>query len=286
MEAATHESSHGVGGVKQLDHFAMPAMDLERAEKFYTEVLGTRLIVKGEPAVPGGMFLKIGRRHHLGLFLPINTKATLPKRDTVDSYPRVAFVLSPAEFDKASVQVKKHCSVVMEIEEEGVSATTRKERGIAFIDSEGNILELFKGKEDNPIAVDHLHFDSLSIEDGVGFYKDVLNFELVKQTAGKAILAIPTGQAIVLHQVKELCEVTKTYYDERHFAFSVSDEDFHAIVENLHRKGIREADELGGGVKRKPGDLGTYFKDPTNGIYLQLLNRDSTIFARKFGFPI
>lgn len=286
MEAAIQKASGAAGKVKHLDHFAIPAMDLERAERFYTEVLGARLIVKGEPAVPGGMFLKLGRRHHLGLFAPINTKATLPKRDSVDSYPRVAFLLSAEEFDRASAAVKRTCSVVEDIEEEGVSGKRTKERGIGFIDSEGNILEIFRGEEDNPIAVDHLHFDSLSVDDGVRFYTDVLNLEPVKREADKATLAIPSGQAIILHQVKELCEVTRTYYDERHFAFSVSDDDFHAIVDKLHRRGIREADELGGGVHRRPGDLGTYFKDPTNGIYLQLLNRDSTIFARKHGFPV
>lgn len=80
--------------------------------------------------------------------------------------------------------------------------------------------------------------------------------------------------------------MTKTSYEERHFAFSVGDDDFHAIVEKLHHNGLREADELGGGVHRKPGDLGTYFKDPTNGIYLQILNRDSTYFCHKHGFAI
>ena len=283
MEAAIQKAPKAVGRVRHLDHFAIPAMELDRAETFYTGVLGAKVIVR-VPDAAGGVFLKIGRRHHLGLFA--QSKATIPKRDTVDSFPRVAFVLSPQEFDKVSAKAKETCSVAKEIEEEGVSGSATSERGIGFIDSEGNILEIFRGKDDNPIALDHLHFDTLALDNGIRFYADVLNLELIKQADGKAILAIPTGQALVLHQVNELCEVTKTSYEERHFAFSVSDDDFHAIVDKLHHNGLREADELGGGVHRKPGDLGTYFKDPTNGIYLQILNRDSTIFARKHGFPV
>jgi catechol 2,3-dioxygenase-like lactoylglutathione lyase family enzyme len=282
MEATISEPPFALGEVKQLDHFAIPAMDLERAEKFYSEVLGLRLIVKGD-RVPGGMFLKIGRQHHLGLFMPLQTKATLPKRDTINSYPRVAFVLSPQEFDKTAAKVKNSCSVVANIQEKEVP---HGEQGIGFIDSEGNIMEVFKGKDTNPIALAHVHFDTVALDDAVDFYTDVLNLDVIKKDRELAILAIPTGQAMVLHRVDELCQVTKTYYDERHFAFSVSNEDFHAIVEKLHRRGISEGDELGGGVNRKPEDLGTYFRDPTNGIYLQLLNRNSKIFSQKFGFVI
>ncbi len=276
-----HEQSGALGQVKQLDHFAIPAMDLDRAEKFYTDVVGLRLIVKGR--VPGGMFLKIGLYHHLGLFLPTQSKAVLPQRETVDSYPRVAFVLSPQEFDRAAAKVKLACSVVSEIEEKGISGG---ERGIAFIDSEGNIMEIFKGENTNPIGLGHIHFDTTALDEAISFYADVLNLEVVERDREKAILAIPGGQAVVLHQVDQLCDVTKTHYDERHFAFNVGDGDFHAIVDKLHRKGIKEADELGGGVSRNPGDLATYFKDPTNGIYLQLFNRNSKAFSEKYGFVV
>lgn len=285
METATQLASQAAGKVKHLDHFAIPAMDLGRAERFYTEVLGGKVIIK-DPQVPGGIFLKMGRQHHLGLFTQEKSKARIPKRDTVDSFPRVAFELSENEFEKVSARMKKACSVVKEIEEEGISNQRGKAQGIGFIDSEGNILEIFKGKGENPIRVHHLHFDTVSMKDAIRFYTNILNLELLKQGDGLAVLAIPSDQALVLHQVKELCEVTKTSYDERHFAFSVNDDDFRAIVDKLHREGMREADELGGGANRKPGDLGTYFKDPTNGIYLQILNRDSAYFAKKYGFVI
>ena len=283
MEAAIQKASTAAGKVKHLDHFAIPAMDLNRAERFYTEVLGGKVIIK-DPVVPGGIFLKMGRLHHLGLFT--QSKATIPKRETVDSYPRVAFLLSANEYEKTSARIKKACSVVKEIEDVGIPDHRGGSQGIGFIDSEGNILEIFKGEGENPIRVHHLHFDTAALDESVRFYTSILNLELIKRGDGKAILAIPTSQALVLHQVKELCEVTKTPYDERHFAFSVSDDDFRAIVDKLHGAGIREADELGGGPNRKPGDLGTYFKDPANGIHLQILNRDSTYFCQKHGFVI
>jgi len=275
--------SLGFGTVRHLDHFALPAMDLDRAEQFYTEVLGGRVIIK-DPNPPDGMFIKLGRQHHLGLFR--QRKATIPQQDSLDSYPRVAFALPTNDFEKISSRLKTASRLTKEVEDEGCNAAGGKERPLAFMDSEGNILEIFPGDGETTARIHHLHFDTTNIDESVKFYRNVLKLELIKQTNGTAVLAIPSDQTLVLHQVKELCEVTKTDYNERHFAFSVSDEGFHTIVDRLHKQGIREADELGGGRNRKPGDLGTYFKDPTNGIYLQLLNSDSTYFCAKHGFKI
>ena len=62
------------------------------------------------------------------------------------------------------------------------------------------------------------------------------------------MLAIPTGQALVLHEVWDLSAATKTYFDGRHFAFSVTDENFHAIVAKLEKRGLKQGDVLGGNV--------------------------------------
>jgi catechol-2,3-dioxygenase len=271
------------GNVKHLDHFALPAMDLDRAEKFYTEVLGGRVIIK-DPDPPDGMFIKLGRQHHLGLFRQRN--ATIPQRDSLDSYPRVAFVLPANEFEKLSSNVRSASRMAKEIEDEGCNTGSAKQKTLGFMDSEGNILEIFAANGETATRIHHLHFDTINLDESIKFYKSVLNLEPSKRDHGTAVLTIPGNQALVLHQVKELCEVTKTDYNERHFAFSVSDEGFHTIVDRLHKQGIREADELGGGRNRKPGELGTYFKDPINGIYLQLLNSDSSHFCSKHGFKI
>jgi hypothetical protein len=83
---------------------------------------------------------------------------------------------------------------------------------------------------------------------------------------------------VILNQVSELSEVTKTTYRGRHFALAVTDDNFHAIVDKLHAAGIEERDEHGEREGRRPGQLGTYFKEPS-GFRLQITNEDSAEFA-------
>jgi hypothetical protein len=59
----------------------------------------------------------------------------------------------------------------------------------------------------------------------------------------------------------------------------VTDDNFHAIVDKLHAAGIEERDEHGEREGRRPGQLGTYFKEPS-GFRLQITNEDSAEFAR------
>ena len=88
-----------LGQVRHFDHFALPTGSIERSEKFYSEVLGLRTIVKGSPRIPGGIFMKIGAKHHLGFFehRPVNT-GTMPKRERVDGFPRVALAVPASDF--------------------------------------------------------------------------------------------------------------------------------------------------------------------------------------------
>ena len=56
-----------------------------------------------------------------------------------------------------------------------------------------------------------------------------------------AVIEVPSDQRIILNQVDELSEVTKTTYRGRHFAFAVSDDNFHAIVESSTERGLMSA---------------------------------------------
>jgi hypothetical protein len=94
-----------------------------------------------------------------------------------------------------------------------------------------------------------------------------------------ATVAVASGQCVILNQVDELSEVTKTTYRGRHFAFAVTNDNFQAIVDKLHAAGIEERDEHGEREGRRPGQLGTYFKEPS-GFRLQITNEDSAEFAR------
>jgi len=280
MEIAEAKINRAPGEVRHFDHFALPTTSIERSEKFYAEVLGLRTIVKGAPRIAGGIFMKIGTQHHLGFFehRPVNT-GYMPKRENVHGFPRVAFAVPANEFDATAERIRSACTIVEEIHEANLPGA---EQGLAFVDPEGNIMEVFRSVASKTIAVSHFHFETPALGAAMDFYTGVMNFTETHRSAERAVLTIPTGQALVLHEVGKLSAATTTYFDGRHFAFSVTDGNFHAIVDKLEKRGLKQGDDLGGIRHRKPGELGSYFQDPTNGMHIQMLNSDSSEFSRQF----
>ena len=125
----------------------------------------------------------------------------------------------------------------------------------------------------------HLHFDTTDLDASVNFYRKFLNCTVEEQGNGYAAVTVPSGQCVVLNRVSELSEVTKSTYRGRHFAFNVTDDNFHAIVDKLHAAGIEERDDHGEREGRRPEQLGTYFREPS-GFRLQITNENSAEFAR------
>ncbi len=280
MATLITQTNTAPSAVRHFDHFALPTGSIERSEKFYTEVLGLRTLVKGPPRITGGIFMKIGTQHHIGFFehRPVNT-GYMPKRANVHGYPRVAFTVPSSEFAAVSERIRNACVIVEDIHETELPGA---EHGLAFVDPEGNIMEVFPSDTARAITTKHFHFETTALGDAVEFYTAVMNFTENSRAANRAVLAIPGGQALILHQVDELSAATKTYFDGRHFAFSVTSDNFHAIVAKLEARGIKQGDHLGGVRQRKPGELGTYFQDPTNGMHIQMLNSDSSEFSKQF----
>jgi catechol 2,3-dioxygenase-like lactoylglutathione lyase family enzyme len=262
------------GDVRHLDHFVVAVMDADRAEKFYSEVLGARTLKRFDSPNMNRVFMKLGE-NHVGLFS--QGKTTLPKRDSAASYPRHSFVVPEEGFAAMAEKIRRASSFVKEIQSEKGLGCCWSE-GLVFQDSEGNFLEIAKAKGISKPRLHHLHFDTTDLDASVNFYNSLLNFNLVEKKDGMAVIGIPTSQCVILNQVDELSEVTKTTYRGRHFAFTVTDDNFHAIVEKLHRAGVDERDDHGEREGRRPGQLGTYFREPS-GFRLQITNEDSATFA-------
>jgi catechol 2,3-dioxygenase-like lactoylglutathione lyase family enzyme len=263
------------GDVRHLDHFVVAVMDADRAEKFYTDVLGARTLKREDTPNMSRVFMKLGE-NHVGLFS--QGKATLPKRDSVNSYPRHSFQVPENQYDEMVAKIRRECSFVKEIKNAGEMGCCWND-GLVFQDSEGNFLEITKAKGIEKTKVHHLHFDSTDLNTSIDFYKRFLNCTVQEQKNGMAAVSVPSGQCVIFNQVNELSEVTKTTYRGRHFAFAVTDGNFHAIVDKLHAAGIEERDEHGEREGRRPGQLGTYFREPS-GFRLQITNEDSAEFAR------
>jgi catechol 2,3-dioxygenase-like lactoylglutathione lyase family enzyme len=262
------------GKVRHLDHFVVAVMNPDRAEKFYTEVLGARTLRRDDTPNVTRIFMKWGE-NHVGLFS--QGKATLPKRDSAASYPRHSFQIPEGEFDAMVAKIRRESPFVRDVQNESGLGCCWND-GLVFQDSEGNFLEISKAKGISKTRVHHLHFDTTDLDASVSFYKGILNCDIVERNDGMASVEVPSGQCVILNKVDDLSEVTKTTYRGRHFAFHVTDENFHAIVDRLHRAGIEERDDHGEREGRRPGQLGTYFKEPS-GFRLQITNEDSATFA-------
>jgi catechol 2,3-dioxygenase-like lactoylglutathione lyase family enzyme len=274
--AKTADSATPAAGlVHHMDHFVLPVMDPDRAEKFYLDVMGGRLLKRMADASVARVFIKVGQ-NHVGLFS--QGKAALPRPETADTYPRYGFVAPAGEFEKMAAKIRAASALVEPIEKKGLATGCGAGDGVAFADSEGNLLELFRGTGEAPTRLDHLHFDTLDLAASIRFYTDIMKFSLLERDRGLAVMGVPTRQSIVLHEVAELSPVSRTAYRGRHYAFNVTDADFHAIVARLHDAGIDERDDHGEREGRRPEQLGTYFKEPS-GFRLQITNEDSATFA-------
>jgi len=263
------------GDVRHLDHFVVAVMNPERAEKFYFGVLGARILKTQNTPNMTRIFMKLGE-NHVGLFS--QGKTTLPKRESVNSFPRHSFLVPEGEYDSMAERIRRESSFVKDIQSESGLGCCWND-GLVFQDSEGNFIEITKAKGISKTRVHHLHFDATDLNASVDFYKRFLNCTVREQKNGMAVLDVPSGQSVILNQVDELSDVTKTTYRGRHFAFSVTDDNFNAIVAKLNQAGIEERDEHGEREGRRPGQLGTYFREPS-GFRLQITNEDSAEFAR------
>src|SRR3989454_11719447 len=100
------------GDVRHLDHFVVAVMDADRAEKFYTDVLGARTLKRQDTPNMSRVFMKLGE-NHVGLFT--QGKTTLPKRENAASYPRHSFLVPEGEFDHMKEKIRRASSFVKEI---------------------------------------------------------------------------------------------------------------------------------------------------------------------------
>src|SRR5919109_4441243 len=92
------------GDVHHLDHFVVAVMDPDRAEKFYSEVMGARTLKYENSPNMTRVFMKLGE-NHVGLFS--QGKATLPTRDNVNSYPRHAFQVPENQYDEMVAKIRR-----------------------------------------------------------------------------------------------------------------------------------------------------------------------------------
>src|SRR4051812_48901149 len=128
-------SNQPAGIVHHLDHFVVPVADPDRAQKFYVEALGARVLKRfADPSVTR-VFVKVGQ-NHIGLFS--QNKAVMADPGELKGFPRHGFVASAGDYDKIAAQLGAADARVRPIAKEARRGCGRYE-GIAFADSENNL---------------------------------------------------------------------------------------------------------------------------------------------------
>ncbi len=262
------------GDVHHLDHFVVAVMEPDRAEKFFTEVMGARTLKSQNEPKMTRIFMKLGE-NHIGLFSQGSNK--LPKRDSANSYPRHSFEVPAGEYDAMVARIRAAGVFNREISKESALGCCWND-GLVFQDSEGNFWEITKVAGIAKTRLHHLHFDATDLKESAAFYQKFLNCTVAEPANGAVALTLPSRQCVILNQESELSEVTKATWRGRHFALNVSNDNFHAIVDKLHAAGIEERDDHGEREGRRDDQLGTYFREPS-GFRLQITNEDSATFA-------
>ena len=141
--------------IKQIYHIGLPCNDLERAVKFYTEVLGMKCTKIGYDTESGGpykekygMFPNIARLFmEDGMCLVLFQRpAAVERGDFDEGTSHLALEVGSEDFDKAADELKK-AGVKVSIDKPVVRPTGK---AIYFYDTEQNYIQLWSRPKERP----------------------------------------------------------------------------------------------------------------------------------------
>ena len=118
---------------KGVVHFTIPVSDLARSEKFYTELLGFKLVRKNAHMV----FLQSGEDYFV---LTYSENPIDPNRDDKHDI-HTAFLVDPEEYDR-SLEFLAQNGVKVFLEQHRKGASTFTGRSAYFHDPDRNVIEL------------------------------------------------------------------------------------------------------------------------------------------------
>jgi catechol-2,3-dioxygenase len=145
--------------LKELGHILVRVLDLERSKKFYTEVLGFK-ILEEDPA-HGGTFLALeGQSHAIDLFQVKDADLARQQTPGARGLGHIAFRVESEDALKDAYDTLRAQGVEITRTIDHVS-----QKSIYFLDPDGNTLEIYyelpdalamfaRGREDRDVALD------------------------------------------------------------------------------------------------------------------------------------
>lgn len=116
----------------KINHLLFSVSDLERSLKFYQEVFGATLLVKGRSTA----YFDLDR-----LWLALNVETDIPRNEIYESYTHTAFSIEESEFDSMYAKLQRLDVNVLT----GRPRNDRDKKSIYFTDPDGHKFEFHTG---------------------------------------------------------------------------------------------------------------------------------------------